>query len=286
MPEEVRLTHLPHDRQGPARGAFAFGDLRTPIVTLTTDFGTSDPFVGLMKVQIHARCPAAHVVDLTHDLPAFRPAAAAFWLDRCRYWCPAGTVHVAVVDPGVGTKRRLLVAVAGGQFFLAPDNGLLGEVLADGHGTVHAIDFARLPSFGLGGPSATFHGRDLLAPLAAVLAAGGASPVDLGPAVADWRKSPIPPTVQAADGVHGEVLLVDRYGNAFTTLPGELAARGGTVDVRGRQLPVVTTYGDVRPGIAVALANSFGVIEIAVSQGSAAATLGLEAGVPVRFAAT
>ncbi|MFO0451104.1 MAG: S-adenosyl-l-methionine hydroxide adenosyltransferase family protein, partial [Pseudomonadota bacterium] len=100
-----------------------------PIVALTTDFGTRDPFVGLMKVQVHARCPAARVVDLTHELPAFDPAAGAFWLERAARWCPAGTVHVAVVDPGVGSARRLLAAVAGGQVVLGPDNGLLGAVL-------------------------------------------------------------------------------------------------------------------------------------------------------------
>jgi S-adenosylmethionine hydrolase len=279
----VRLTHPGQDGQGPARGAFAFMGGVAPIVTLTTDFGTRDPFVGLMKVRIHERCPAAHVVDLTHDLPPFRPAVAAFWLERCRRWCPPGTIHVAVVDPGVGTARRLLVAESAGQVFLAPDNGLLGGVLASGGAVVHAIDFARLPAHGLSDPSATFHGRDVLAPLAAELAAGRASPADLGPPVEDWEVSSLPRTVEAADGVHGEVLLVDRYGNAFTNLPGEMAAKGGDVHVGGRRVPVVRTYGDAPPGAAVALANSFGVVEIAVNAGNAAAALGLQPGLPVRF---
>lgn len=254
-----------------------------PIVTLTTDFGTQDPFVGLMKVQVHARCPAAHVVDLTHELPPFRPAAAAFWLERCRHWCPPGTVHVAVVDPGVGTARRLLVAEFAAQRFLAPDNGLLGEVLAAGDARVHGIDLARLERFGLGAPSATFHGRDVLAPLAAELAAGRTTPAELGTAVTDWLPSPLPAPVRAADGVHGEVLLIDRYGNAFTTLPDTLAGGRGHLEVRGRRVPLVRTYGDVPPGTAVALVNAFGVLEIAVAHGSAASALGLSPGVPVRF---
>jgi S-adenosylmethionine hydrolase len=255
-----------------------------PVVTLTTDFGVRDPFVGLMKVQIHARCPAAHVVDFTHDLPAFQPAAAAFWLERARRWCPPGTVHVVVVDPGVGTARRLLAAEAGGQRFVGPDNGVLGEVLATGAVRVHAIDAERLARFGLGAPSATFHGRDVLAPVAAELAAGRVSLAELGDEVADWVPSAIPKPRRGDDGLHGEVLLLDRYGNAFTNLPGEAATVGATVEVVGRRLPVVRTYGDATPGDAVALANSFGVVEIAVARGDAGAAFGLSPGVPVRLA--
>jgi S-adenosylmethionine hydrolase len=256
------------------------------LVTLLTDFGLRDPFVGLMKAQVHARLPGARIVDLTHDLPPYRPAIAAFWLERARHWCPPGTVHVAVVDPGVGTSRRLLAAEAGGQAFLGPDNGLLGAVLAGGAARVWAIDPAGLGRFGLGTPSATFHGRDILAPLAAELAAGRAAAAHLGPVVTDWRPSAIPVPRPTADGLEGEILLVDRYGNAFTNLPAAvLGARPGPValEVAGRRLPVVRTYGDAPPGTAVALANSFGVLEVAVVTGDAAAELGLRTGDPVRL---
>jgi S-adenosylmethionine hydrolase len=257
----------------------------TGLVTLLTDFGLRDPFVGLMKAQVYGRLPCARIVDLTHDLPPYRPAVAAFWLERARHWCPPGTVHVAVVDPGVGTARRLLAAEVGGQAFLGPDNGLLGAVLAEDSARVWSIDPAGLGRFGLGTPSATFHGRDVLAPLAAELAAGRVTAADLGPVVTDWRPSAIPTPRPAADGLKGEILLVDRYGNAFTNVSADvLGTRAGAVlEVAGRRLPIVRTYGDAPPGTAVALANSFGVLEVAVVTGDAASELDLRTGDPVRL---
>lgn len=279
MPEEVRLTGSNDDREGPVRGAFAFGG--SGLVTLLTDFGSRDPFVGLMKLRIYARFAAARIVDLTHELPAFRPAAGAFWLEQARLWSPPGTVHVAVVDPGVGTARRLLAAEIDGQAFLGPDNGLLGAVLASGQPRVFEIDPAGLARFGLAAPSATFHGRDVLAPLAAELAAARLAVDELGPPVASWVPSPIPSARPCDGGWEGEVLLVDRYGNAFTNLPPPARA-GAVVAAAGRRLPVVRTYGDAPPGTAVALANSFGVLEVAVVSGDAAAGIGLRPGDPVR----
>lgn len=257
------------------------------LVTLLTDFGLRDPFVGLMKAQVYARFADARIVDLTHDLPAFRPAAAAFWLERARHWCPAGTVHVGVVDPGVGTARRLLAAELGAQAFLGPDNGLLGAVLDAGRPRVREIDLAGLARFGLGAPSATFHGRDVLAPLAAELAAGRLGVADLGPPVSSWVPSPIPwPRAPGAVGWDGEILFIDRYGNAFTNLHPlpEPVPPGTRVEVAGRRLPLVRTYGDAPPGTAVVLANSFRVLEVAVVSGDAGAELGLRPGDPVRVA--
>jgi S-adenosylmethionine hydrolase len=257
----------------------------TGLVTLLTDFGLRDPFVGLLKVQVYARLPGARIVDLTHELPAYRPAAAAFWLERSRHWCPPGTVHVAVVDPGVGTSRRLLAAEADAQLFLGPDNGVLGAVLADASSPVHSIDLSRLARFGLDAPSATFHGRDVLAPLAAELAGGRVAAAELGPRVGDWVPSPIPVPRPRDGGLDGEILLVDRYGNAFTSLPATapVVQPGAMLAVGGRRLPIVRTYGDAPPGTAVALVNSFGVVEIAVVTGDAAAALGLRPGDPVRI---
>jgi len=253
-----------------------------PIVALTTDFGTRDLFVGLMKVQVHARCPAARVVDLTHELPAFDPAAGAFWLERAARWCPAGTVHVAVVDPGVGSARRLLAAVAGGQVFLGPDNGLLGAVL-ESPGRAHVIDLGRLERLGLGVPSATFHGRDVLAPLAAELAAGRVEVEALGPAIDDWVRSPVPRPTRERRGWRGAVVLLDRYGNAFTNLgPKQIgAASNPVIVVKSLRLPLRRTYRDVPAGSPLALVNSFDAIEIAVAQGDAGAQLELRPGTPV-----
>jgi S-adenosylmethionine hydrolase len=271
--------------EGPRPGTPA-GFRPTGLVTLLTDFGLRDPFVGLMKAQVYARLPGAQIVDLTHDLPPFRPAVAAFWLERARRWCPPGTVHVAVVDPGVGTARRLLVAEVDGQAFLGPDNGLLGAVLAGGSTQTWSIDAAGLGRFGLGTPSATFHGRDILAPLAADLAAGRVTAADLGPVVTDWQPSAIPSPQATPGGLEGEILLVDRYGNAFTNVPADVLgsqASAAVLEVAGRRLPVVRTYGDSPPGTAVALANSLGVLEVAIVTGNAASEFGLRPGDPVRL---
>jgi S-adenosylmethionine hydrolase len=262
------------------------------IVTFTTDFGTRDPFVGLMKAQVLARCREARLVDLTHEVPAFHPEAAGFWMERVHRWCPPGTVHVAVVDPGVGTSRRLLAVDAHGQRFLAPDNGLLHAVLASPGAQAFEIGADAGARFGLGRRSATFHGRDVLAPLAGEIAAGRATSADLGPRIHDWRDG----TERAAAGaaahtpgarpMHGGVVWIDRYGNAFTSLPEEALAALGTpvVRVAGQVLPVVRTYGDAPAGALVALANSFGVVEVARVEGSAAEALGLEIGSPVELA--
>lgn len=257
------------------------------VVTFTTDFGTRDPFVGLMKTQVLARCPDARLVDLTHEVPPYRPAAAAFWIERVHRWCPAGTVHVAVVDPGVGTSRRLLAVEAYGQVFLAPDNGLLAGPLASPDARVHAVADAALERFALGNRSATFHGRDVLAPLAGEIAAGRATARDLGPPVGDAIRAAATAPVQSPAGgpAVGAVVWIDRYGNAFTSLPEGLLAAVDSPRVRvaGRELPVVRTYGDAPAGTAVALANSFGVLEVAVAEGNAAATLGLVLGTPVEL---
>jgi S-adenosylmethionine hydrolase len=240
-----------------------------------------------MKVAMYARLPNARIVDLTHDLPAFRPAAGAFWLDRCRRWCPPGTVHVAVVDPGVGTSRRLLTAIAGGQVFVGPDNGLLGTILAEPDAIAREIDAATRERLGFAPASATFHGRDILAPIAAELAGGRIGLAHLGPAVKDWVPSPLAVPVARDGGLDGEVLLLDRFGNAFTNLPAGAAARlrRPTLAVLGHRLPIVRTYGEAAEGSAVAVANSFGVLEVAVVAGDAGRTIpGLEPGVPVRLA--
>lgn len=259
------------------------------LVTLTTDFGTHDPFVGLMKAQVLARCPEARIVDLTHEVRPFRPEAAAFWMERVPQWCPPGTVHVAVVDPCVGTTRRLLAVEAFGQRFLAPDNGLLAGVVARSDAAVYEIGDEVITRFALGARSATFHGRDVLAPLAGELAAGRAAPADFGPRVTAPCASAARPGAAVAgdDGAAGAIVWIDRYGNAFTSLPGaRVGGRpGAALEVAGRSVPVVRTYGDAPPGTAVALVNSFGVLEVAVVQGSAAEALGLTVGTPVRLVA-
>ena len=254
------------------------------IVTLTSDFGHKDPFVGVMKGRLLGRFPAARIVDLTHEIVAHWPAEAGFWLARSfRYFAP-GTVHVAVVDPGVGGPREIAAVEAEGHLFLAPDNGLLAPVLETAAGAVaRLVDSALLGRLGIVAPSATFHGRDIFAPLAAELAAGRLPPADLGREEAElipgWLDEPAVTPGQVA----GSVVTIDHFGNLVTNIDAGLVESFGRpwIRVAGHELPLRRTYSDVRPGEYLALVNSFGVVEVARAEGSAAAGLGLERGAPV-----
>ena len=254
------------------------------VVTLTTDFGLADPFVGVMKGQLTARFPSVRIIDLTHEIPAHWPAEAGFWLAHSFSYFPAGTVHVAVVDPGVGSAREIAAIETEGHLFLAPDNGLLAPV-ADAAAEVTRRHVApdTLARLGIHAPSATFHGRDIFAPLAAALAAGRLQPSELGPhvdaLVPGWIEEP----QRMAGQVNGTVVTVDRFGNLITNIESR-HLRGmahPVVRVAGREFPMRRTYSDVRPGEYLALVNSFGVVEIAQAERSAAEGLGLARGAPV-----
>ena len=255
------------------------------VITLTTDFGHQDPFVGVMKGQVLRRFPQARLVDLTHEVLVHWPVEAGFWLGRSYEYFPPGTVHVAVVDPGVGGARDIAVVEADGHVFLAPDNGLLAGVL-DRVRTpprLRRLDDAVLASLGIQHPSATFHGRDIFAPVAAELAAGRLTPERLGREVPELVPGQLDQPVLAAGQLSGAVVTVDHFGNLLTNLDAALVARIATPVVRagGHDIPLRRTYSDVRPGEYLALVNSFGVLEVARAGQSAAAGLGLERGAPV-----
>jgi hypothetical protein len=254
------------------------------VVTLTTDFGLKDPFVGVMKGRLLARYPDVRIVDLTHEVLAHWPAEAGFWLARSFRYFPAGTVHVAVVDPGVGSARDIAVVECEQHVFLAPDNGLLAGVIETAsEATLRRAEPSVLAALGLGAPSATFHGRDIFAPLAAELAAGRLQPAALGSPVPElipgWLEEPVVGLAQ----VTGSVVTIDHFGNLITNI--DARHLGGlshpAVRVAGRELPLRRTYSDVRPGEYLAVVNSFGVLEIARAERSAAEGLGLDRGAPV-----
>ncbi len=255
---------------------------RRPIVTLLTDFGIADAYVGIMKGAVLSRCPSAALVDLTHDVPPQDLPAAAVVLAQALPWFPPGTVHAAVVDPGVGTDRDILVVELAGQLVVAPDNGLI-TLAADAH-CPSAIYAVRDPALLPGDRSATFHGRDVFAPVAGMLASG-LEPPAVGPSVSNVRRLELPEPVLDAGTIEASVIYIDRFGNAFTNLSrGALdrwrAGRGVTVSA-GRprvEVGVHATYADVPPGEPLALINSVDRLEIAVNQGSAAGALGLSVG--------
>ena len=249
-------------------------------VTLLTDFGTRDGYVGAVKGLLAAQAPSALVEDISHDLPSGDVRKASWVLGR--YWrrYPPGTIHMAVVDPGVGTGRRALALEADGRLHLAPDNGILSRVLAQAQGW-RCVRLA--PSSALPMPrSRTFHGRDLFAPAAALLATGGLLD-DLGAEVEDPLRLPEPGWERQGEWVVGEVVEEDRFGNLATNLPEDLTRSAGGVEAGGSWAPFRETYGEVGEGELLALRDSEGRVEVAVRGGSAADRLRMGIGGTVRI---
>ncbi|HTT00937.1 MAG TPA: SAM-dependent chlorinase/fluorinase [Steroidobacteraceae bacterium] len=251
------------------------------LITLTTDFGHQDPFVGVMKGAILSRFAGARIIDLTHGIRAQHPEEAGFWLARSFTYFPVGTVHVAVVDPGVGTARDIICLCTQGHALLAPDNGLLAAVHArspDAQAVTLAA--ARLADLGISRVSATFHGRDIFAPVAAELAAGRYAPGSLGPARNELASLPTKPPETVAGGISGTVVAVDHFGNLITNIESKLleGLRAPSIEIGGRTLRLSRTYAEVGSGELLALINSFDVLEIASRDGNAATALGIGPG--------
>lgn len=245
------------------------------LVTLLTDFGLRDPFVGVMKGVLLAEHPGLALVDLTHGIGPGAVAEGAFWLERSfRYFAP-GTVHCAVVDPGVGSARAAVVLAAERHLFVGPDNGLLAEItLRTPHHEVRAIDLRR---HGLTEASHTFHGRDVFAVVAGRLATRQLAFADVGDLVQLSVPSPVPGIVSEADGFVGNLLTADHFGNLITTLrASEVLPQAGAafrLQVAGKMLRSVRTFAEAEPGELVALVGSFDTVEVAVRDGSAVARL-------------
>ncbi|HEY6058941.1 MAG TPA: SAM-dependent chlorinase/fluorinase [Gemmatimonadales bacterium] len=243
-----------------------------PIITLLTDFGTGDSYVAEIKGVLLSRVPTATVVDVTHDVPAGDVRSGRYVLSRAWPRFPAGTVHLAVIDPGVGTARRALAAQAGGHCFVGPDNGLLSGLPDD-------VRFVKLPV--LRDASPTFHGRDVFAPAAARLAAG-ARLDDLGPPVTDVVQIAAAAPRVAESAVLGEVVYIDHFGNLISNIPKDLIRLGATITVGETTIGQVRrTFGDVAVGMVVAYVGSGGTVEIGVREGSAARALGVGVGAVV-----
>jgi S-adenosylmethionine hydrolase len=244
------------------------------LITLTSDFGTADGYVGEMKGVILSEAPGAVIVDITHEIEPQDVDSARLLVDRCWLRYPAGTVHVVVVDPGVGSARPAIAVQSKGRFLVGPDNGVFSSALAAADAKVVAL---RVPA----DASATFHGRDVFAPAAARLATG-VPLCELGAPHARplVHQDPDPVTLQNGS-VAGEVVHADRFGNAVTNLLAVPIRQDAIVEVAGRQLPLVRTYSDVGPGEPLALVGSNGRLEIAVRNGHATRVLGLARGARV-----
>jgi S-adenosyl-L-methionine hydrolase (adenosine-forming) len=252
-----------------------------PIITLTTDFGTSDHYVAAMKGVILSRCPEAELVDITHEIAPYGILAAAYSIHQAASWFPRGTVHVVVVDPGVGTSRRGILVYANSQFFVAPDNGALSFILRDHpKAQVHALTNRKL---WLIPTSHTFHGRDVFAPVAAALASGKAKRKETGARLgAPVLLENLVPTAKGRREWRGLVFSVDRFGNVITNFSsadfGFVASSLFEIQAgRGRVSSFYRTFGDADAGRPFAYFGSSGFLELGVNQDSAAATLKLKA---------
>jgi len=254
------------------------------VITITTDFGHKGPFTAVMKGVILTRFRNATVIDLAHDIPAQWPPEAGFWVSRSYQYFPPGSVHIAIVDPGVGTERDILLVEYDQHYFIAPDNGLLARMLDSASDvTVFKLDMNCLQELGIVNPSMTFHGRDIFAPIAAELAAGRITPAKIGVATTEWTPAWLDEPEIIGRKITGVVITVDNFGNLITNIDAQ-HLRDFThpvVHIAGHEIAVLGTYGHARPGDYLALINSFGVVEIARAEGSAAEGLGAERGAPV-----
>jgi S-adenosylmethionine hydrolase len=235
------------------------------LIALFTDFGLAGPYTGQMKAVLQREAAGVPVIDLFADAPMRNPRAAAYLLAAYAVWFPAGTVVLAVVDPGVGSARAALVVEADGRLYVGPDNGLF-ELVRRRAGRARVWEITWRPEL----LSASFHGRDLFAPVAARLARGEAPPGDpCGPEMvsrSDWPDD------------LAEIVYLDHYGNAMTGLRAHVLPEGAQLKTAGRSLSRARTFSDVKPGEAFWYENSNGLAEIAVNDGRADETLGLAIG--------
>jgi len=252
-------------------------DVPPRLITLLSDFGTSDPYVGVMKAAVHRLAPQATCVDLTHQIPPQNIGTASFWLAKSQTYFDAGTVHLAVVDPGVGTRRRPVAFEWSGQYFVGPDNGIFTDLLTAGSAIpptrVVELDRAKIPASRRG---TTFDGRDLFAPAAALLASG--APLTAVGAEVPPDSLLTSPTIFSPR--HPKVRAIDHYGNLLTDAPAPENPEA-RVCLLGQRLIWCDTYESAPASTAVALRGSWGTVEIAVNQGSAAELLGAEIGTPI-----
>ncbi len=259
--------------------------MQANLITLTTDFGLKDAFVGTMKGVILGVNPKVGIVDLSHGIPPQDITAAALVLSGAAPFFPAGTIHVAVVDPGVGSERRPLLIQSEREFFVGPDNGIFSLVMK-GRKPRQIVELSK-DTYHLKPTSSTFHGRDIFAPVAAQLSLG-LSPKKLGTLVEDFFRLPWPEVITTERSIQGEVIYVDGFGNLITNIQedtlapfprNKLSTKIGQLKIHG----LSASYSAVREGDVVAVINSWRFLEIAVRNGSAANHTGKSVGAPVEI---
>lgn len=254
-------------------------------ICLMTDFGTRDGYPAAMKGVILSICPDARIMDITHEIGAQNVMEGALTLRRVSAYYPAGTIFVAVVDPGVGTQRRPVAARIGDHYFVGPDNGLFGLHIQAALQSAQPVEMVRLdrPAYLRAEISSVFHGRDIFAPVGAHLACG-IPLAEMGSPVTDPVNLEIPAPRPREGGLRGQVVHVDHFGSLATNITGALLPPGKPIRVRvaDQSIPgLVQAFGDAPPGSVVALIDSDGALAVAVVNGSAAQRLRVDFGEPV-----
>ncbi|WP_291999988.1 SAM-dependent chlorinase/fluorinase [Caldivirga sp.] len=256
------------------------------VITLLTDFGNGDYFVASMKGVILSIDPNVTIVDVTHDVPSFNILKAAFILWATYRYFPRGSIHVVVVDPGVGTNRRAIAVMSRNYYFIGPDNGVL-TMAAEDDGVVEVREISNRRVM-LSEVSSTFHGRDVFAPAAAYL--GLVDFKDYGPLISDYVKLTMPKPIERNGVIEAQVIYVDKFGNVYTSVRrGMFNLNYGdsiTVNAKGRgiRVRISKSYGYVNRGEALALFNSMGFLELAVNGGSFSSEYGLSEGDVIQIA--
>ena len=257
------------------------------ILTITTDFGNQNGFTGTMKGVIYGIAPDVQIVDITHEIPAqdIRTGSIALW--RAAPYFPPGTVHVAVIDPGVGTPRRAIAAKLGDQYYVIPDNGLITPMLEDAEAAGQEVVIVHLdkPEYWLKTVYTTFHGRDIFAPSGAHLAAG-VPILDMGTVIHDPIRTPLPKPQKTAAGYQANIIVIDVFGNCTTNLRVSQIPDHGktTLKIAGQTIEgIVPSYGHRQVGDLVAVTDSEGFVEVAIVNGSAACTFNIQLDDPVEI---
>jgi S-adenosyl-L-methionine hydrolase (adenosine-forming) len=258
-----------------------------PLITLTTDFGQSDHYVASMKGVILSRCPTARIVDVSHQIPAFSIPAGAYTIDQAAAFFPPETIHVVVVDPGVGTLRKALLVETNTMRFLAPDNGVL-SLIVDRYPNPTIRELANTALF-LPDASSTFHGRDIFAAVAGALAARSAQAQDVGPKLQEMELLPdLHPHLENGTW-RGMVLSIDHFGNVITNLPSSafasISSQPFQISINGAIIKsFYQTFGAAPSGVAFAYFGSSGYVELGMNQASSATRWKVTPGTPLTLA--
>lgn len=258
--------------------------MKTKFVAFLSDFGTADPFVSVMKGLVLARSPKATILDITHEIPAQDIHMASFYLMASMSYMPAGTLFICVVDPTVGTKRKILWAKTKHYQFIAPDNGLISWV--EQNEPIEEVRYIENKKLFLKHVSATFHGRDIMAPVGGEIS-NGLDEAEIGPITKEYIQRPFPLPEQAGNRIKGQIIAIDHFGNAITNIRGGTYKENSVFSIADTLIHgVKATYASVNSGEPLALTGSFGFLEFSVRNGNFAKTFDIKIGTKIESLGT